>query len=107
MASFSSSRIVLAPERGRVSIAEIVLLLICVGLIVAPLPHSLTDVIVLSFLFAGLALAWNIAGGYAGLISFGQPSGYVALESSSRNARRDPFSNSKVTCTPPASDSVR
>jgi len=29
------------------------------------------DVIVLSFLFAGLALAWNIAGGYAGLISFG------------------------------------
>ncbi len=25
----------------------------------------------LSFLFAGLALAWNIAGGYAGLISFG------------------------------------
>ena len=71
MASLSSSRIVLAPERGRVSIAEIVLLLICVGLIVAPLPHSLTDVIVLSFLFAGLALAWNIAGGYAGLISFG------------------------------------
>ncbi len=27
--------------------------------------------ILLSFLFAGLALAWNIAGGYAGLISFG------------------------------------
>ncbi len=25
----------------------------------------------LSFLFGGLALAWNIAGGYAGLISFG------------------------------------
>ena len=25
----------------------------------------------LTFLFAGLALAWNIAGGYAGLISFG------------------------------------
>ena len=29
------------------------------------------DVVVLSFLFAGLALAWNIAGGCAGLISFG------------------------------------
>ena len=25
----------------------------------------------LTFLYAGLALAWNIAGGYAGLISFG------------------------------------
>ena len=31
----------------------------------------LQDVVILSFLWAGLALAWNIAGGYAGLISFG------------------------------------
>ena len=29
------------------------------------------DVILLSFMWAGLALAWNIAGGYAGLISLG------------------------------------
>jgi branched-chain amino acid transport system permease protein len=35
------------------------------------IPSSLRDVILLSFLFGGLALAWNIAGGYAGLISFG------------------------------------
>ena len=35
------------------------------------LAPTLQDVVVLSFLFAGLALAWNIAGGCAGLISFG------------------------------------
>ena len=35
------------------------------------IPQSLRDVVVLTFLYAGLALAWNIAGGYAGLISFG------------------------------------
>ena len=37
----------------------------------AGIAQNLRDVIVLTFLFAGLALAWNIAGGYAGLISFG------------------------------------
>ncbi len=31
----------------------------------------LQDLLVVTFLWAGLALAWNIAGGYAGLISFG------------------------------------
>ena len=35
------------------------------------MPQNLRDVVVLTFLYAGLALAWNIAGGYAGLISFG------------------------------------
>ena len=29
------------------------------------------DIMIRTFLWAGLALAWNIAGGYAGLISFG------------------------------------
>jgi branched-chain amino acid transport system permease protein len=59
------------PERGRLSWFELGLLLICIGLAVANIPSSLRDVILLSFLFGGLALAWNIAGGYAGLISFG------------------------------------
>ena len=65
------SRIALLPQRGRMSWLEIALFLGCVawvGLGVAP---TLQDVVVLTFLFAGLALAWNIAGGYAGLISFG------------------------------------
>src|SRR3954462_6094716 len=59
------------PERGRLSWFELGLLLVCIGLSVASIPSSLRDVILLSFLFGGLALAWNIAGGYAGLISFG------------------------------------
>lgn len=65
------SRLPLLPQRGRVSVFEIALLLVCVGLLVVGLSPNLRDLIVLTFLFAGLALAWNIAGGYAGLISFG------------------------------------
>jgi branched-chain amino acid transport system permease protein len=64
-------RVPILPERGRLSWFELVLLLVCIGLVVASIPSSLRDVILLSFLFGGLALAWNIAGGYAGLISFG------------------------------------
>src|ERR1700721_2544688 len=59
------------PTRGRVSWFEIALLLIACGLVVSGIASSLQDVLLLSFLFGGLALAWNIAGGYAGLISFG------------------------------------
>src|ERR1700692_2353207 len=59
------------PARGRISWFEIVLLLICLGLVVSGIAPNLQDVMLLSFLFGGLALAWNIAGGYAGLISFG------------------------------------
>ena len=59
------------PERGRVSIFEIALLAACIMLILANIPTSFLDIVVLTFLWAGLALAWNIAGGYAGLISFG------------------------------------
>ena len=59
------------PERGRLSWFEFGLLLICIGLAISNISSSLRDVILLSFLFGGLALAWNIAGGYAGLISFG------------------------------------
>ena len=43
----------------------------CIALVaIGPSQHML-DVILLSFMWAGLALAWNIAGGYAGLISLG------------------------------------
>jgi len=60
------------PRRGTpVSVLEILLLIVCIALTVIGLPQSLQDVAVLTFLWAGLALAWNIAGGYAGLISFG------------------------------------
>jgi len=65
------SRIPVLPARGQVSFLELALLLVCAGLLGAGLSPSLRDVVVLTFLFAGLASAWNIAGGYAGLISFG------------------------------------
>jgi branched-chain amino acid transport system permease protein len=67
----SERRIPVLPERGRVSWFELALLAICIALVASGVAPSLRDVILLSFLFAGLALAWNIAGGYAGLISFG------------------------------------
>jgi branched-chain amino acid transport system permease protein len=61
----------LLPQRGKVSLFELLLLPICVSLVAIGLSPSLQDVLLLTFLYAGLALAWNIAGGYAGLISFG------------------------------------
>src|SRR5882757_4237107 len=64
-------RIPLMPGRGQVSWFEILLLLVCCVLVASGIAPNLQDVILLSFLFGGLALAWNIAGGYAGLISFG------------------------------------
>lgn len=70
-ATATRGRIPTLPKRGQVSWFEIVLLLVCVAVIASGVAQGLLDVIVLSFLFAGLALAWNIAGGYAGLISFG------------------------------------
>jgi branched-chain amino acid transport system permease protein len=65
------SRWRLMPERGTVSLFELALFAACLLLVVIRLPQYLQDVVILSFLWAGLALAWNIAGGYAGLISFG------------------------------------
>jgi branched-chain amino acid transport system permease protein len=59
------------PARGTLSLFELVLLLACVALVAVGLPQSLQDVMIQAFLWAGVALAWNIAGGYAGLISFG------------------------------------
>ena len=59
------------PQRGLVSIFEVFLFLAFVVILLVGLSPSLNDVLILTFLFAGLSLAWNIAGGYAGLISFG------------------------------------
>src|SRR3954469_6110950 len=61
----------LLPARGTVSLFELVRLALCVVLLAVPLPQYLQDVVIQTFLWAGLALAWNIAGGFAGLISFG------------------------------------
>jgi len=65
------SRISGMPKRGQISWFEVILLTGCVVWVGFDLAPALQDVVVLSFLFAGLALAWNIAGGCAGLISFG------------------------------------
>ena len=62
------------PQWGRVSIFELCLFTLCGVLVAARLPTSLQDVLLLTYMFAGLALAWNIAAGYAGLISFGHAS---------------------------------
>jgi branched-chain amino acid transport system permease protein len=59
------------PGHGSVSWLELGLLIACIALVVAPVPHSYQDVIIVTLLWGGVALAWNIAGGYAGLISFG------------------------------------
>ncbi len=59
------------PERGTLSLFELALLAIAILLVAIQLPQNLQDVVIQTFLWAGLALAWNIAGGYAGLISFG------------------------------------
>ena len=64
-------RLPFMPKRGSISWFEIALFILCLALVAIELPQNLRDVVVLTFLFAGLALAWNIAGGYAGLISFG------------------------------------
>src|SRR5215472_8011091 len=67
----AAMRLPALPQRGAVSLFEIALALACLALVAAPIAQNLRDVVVLTFLYAGLALAWNIAGGYAGLISFG------------------------------------
>jgi branched-chain amino acid transport system permease protein len=73
LATFSAARkcLPVMPQRGAVSLFETGLVVACIALVAVGLPQNLRDIIVLTFLYAGLALAWNIAGGYAGLISFG------------------------------------
>jgi branched-chain amino acid transport system permease protein len=63
--------LVIGPRRGALSITEIAVLAICVIAVVAVRNRYAVDIMIRTFLWAGLALAWNIAGGYTGLISFG------------------------------------
>ena len=60
-----------APRRGALSAVEIAVLTACLIAALAIANRHAVDIMIRTFLWAGLALAWNIAGGYAGLISFG------------------------------------
>ena len=64
-------RISIAPRRGFLSVVEIVVLACCVLAAVTARNRYAVDIMIRTYLWAGLALAWNLAGGYAGLISFG------------------------------------
>ena len=66
-----TARFRLMPARGTISAFEILLLVLCITLVIFLRSQNLLDVLIQSFLWAGVGLAWNIAGGYAGLISFG------------------------------------
>jgi len=60
-----------APRRGALSLVEIAVLAACVAAAVLVSNRYAVDIMIRTFLWGGLALAWNIAGGYTGLISFG------------------------------------
>ena len=55
--SLNPARMAVFPTRGRISWFEIGLLLICLVLVVSGIASNLQDVLLLSFLFGGLALA--------------------------------------------------
>lgn len=59
------------PRAGVVSLSETVALGLCVLVAATVTDRFYIDIIISTFLWAGLALAWNIAGGYTGLLSFG------------------------------------
>jgi len=61
----------LMPARGTLSLFELVLLAAFVAFVAVRLPQNLQDVVVLTFLWAGGARAWNHARGESGVISFG------------------------------------
>jgi branched-chain amino acid transport system permease protein len=50
---------------------EVLLPLACIGAAISIRNSHVDDIMVRTFLWGGLALAWNIAGGFTGLISFG------------------------------------
>jgi branched-chain amino acid transport system permease protein len=60
-----------APIRAAPSLAEIVVIVACIALALLVSERYHVDILIRTFLWCGLALAWNIAGGYTGLISFG------------------------------------
>jgi branched-chain amino acid transport system permease protein len=61
----------IAPRRGALSAVEILLLAACLVAALTVTNRYAVDVMIRTFMWGGLALAWNIAGGYTGLISFG------------------------------------
>jgi branched-chain amino acid transport system permease protein len=61
----------LLPQRGVFSLVELGVLVLAIGAALSVRTPHFADVAILTFLWAGLALAWNIAGGYANLVSFG------------------------------------
>jgi branched-chain amino acid transport system permease protein len=85
----SPARLAIWPERGAFSLSEALLFAACLALALTVTSPSYGDLMVLSFLWGGLALAWNIAGGYAGLISFGHAAFYgIAAYASTILAQR-------------------
>ena len=67
----SRIRLSIAPRRGFLSVVELIVLAGCVIAAVTARNRYAVDIMIRTYLWAGLALAWNLAGGYAGLISFG------------------------------------
>ncbi|HEY7243116.1 MAG TPA: branched-chain amino acid ABC transporter permease [Xanthobacteraceae bacterium] len=67
----SGIRISTGPRRGFLSIVEIAVLASCILAAATVSNRYAVDIMIRTYLWAGLALAWNLAGGYAGLISFG------------------------------------
>jgi branched-chain amino acid transport system permease protein len=61
----------IAPRRGALSVVELIVLAACIVAALTMANRHGVDIMIRTFLWAGLALAWNIAGGYVGLISFG------------------------------------
>jgi branched-chain amino acid transport system permease protein len=59
------------PRRGAVSLPESFFIVVCIIATVVVTDRHYADILILTFLWAGMALAWNVAGGYTGLISFG------------------------------------
>ena len=53
-AAATSTRLPVMPRRGAVSLFEIALLVACIALVAVELPQNLRDVVVLTFLYAGL-----------------------------------------------------
>jgi len=60
-----------APRRGAVSALDVAMLAACGVAAVSITGQYPSEIMIRTFLWAGLGLAWNIAGGYTGLISFG------------------------------------
>jgi branched-chain amino acid transport system permease protein len=62
----------LAKRRRRINaVIEVTLLIACVLAAVFVRNAHAGDIMIRTFLWGGLALSWNIAGGYTGLVSFG------------------------------------